>query len=144
LVLTFINLLLALPLGDRQPFYPCVGEHFFHPCWVLPRGAASTDEPIFLVQLALVIPIIPFDHGDFRVCKCGYPADNVVVRTGLLELGDEILHGDAAGRKLQAAAAIDDLNVIVHGSSWRITYQSSRSGAERCEWRWWNFPQVPG
>src|SRR5205085_9570782 len=71
---------------------------------VLPRLS------ILFVELFLVLPVILFDERDLLTGEGWNPADDLVVSSPFLEIGNEVQHGDPAGGKLRSPAIVNDLN----------------------------------
>jgi hypothetical protein len=65
------------------------------------------DAAILLIQLAMVLSIIALDDAYLFPREDGNPAQDLLVGLPALKVRDEILHGNAAGGKLQPAAAIN-------------------------------------
>jgi hypothetical protein len=60
----------------------------------------------FLIVIADEI----FEQGDLVVAQSGNPAANLLVGCAVSEMGQQILHGDPARRKLRSAAVVHDFN----------------------------------
>jgi hypothetical protein len=105
-----VFLLAALP----QP-----GETFFRRPFrlgktksLLPNALLGpiADTAVLLIQLTLVFSIIALDDGYLLRREDGNPAHDLLEGFPALKVGDEILHGNAAGGELEPTAAIDNRN----------------------------------
>src|SRR5277367_1604890 len=57
---------------------------------------ALPNAAVLFVQLRLMFPVIAFNDGNFLGGKGGYPANDVVMAAPSLEVGNQILDGNAA------------------------------------------------
>src|SRR5260370_26479048 len=91
-------LLLATAQRFLHPFEPELAGFLWKTKALQPDlfGDVGPDLLVFLVQFGLVLAIVTLDDRDFLGPKGGNPTDNLLVRACFLEIGDQVLHGDAA------------------------------------------------
>src|SRR5438105_13651291 len=77
-------------------------------------SGSGFDQPILLVEFRTMIVVIALDDGNLFEGEHWHPASNIVVGAATIEVGHEILHGDAAGRKLKSAPAIYNGDFLFH------------------------------
>jgi len=76
---------------------------------------ALANPTIFLQYFTSVLVDVSFDRLYLSFGKRWHDFQNLLVRAAQLEIGHQILHGDATGRELWAAATIDDRDLSIHG-----------------------------
>jgi len=69
--------------------------------------AVGPDATLVLVEFILVLAVVTLDDRDLLVSQTGEPVDDLVVGAPVLEVRDQVVDGDPAGRELEPSATID-------------------------------------
>jgi hypothetical protein len=92
----------SVPLGEANPLQPDLFR------------AVRLDATFVLIQLVLVLPIVALDDRDLFVSQTGDPADDLVVGAPRLEVRNQVMNGDPAGRELDPSATINQSDLFLH------------------------------
>src|SRR5258708_6666042 len=105
-------------LQSRHAFFPrAVGFGKLQAVLANLLFAPFPGPAVLLVKFLLMVQVEPFDDGNFLVRQRGNPTDDFLVTAAFLKIGHQVQDGDAAGRKLLTAAAIDNRDFASHGFS---------------------------
>src|SRR5262249_2898507 len=77
-------------------------------------GHVGPNAAVFFVELVLMLVIISLHEGDLFVAQGWHRAHNLLISAASLKIGNQVLHGNPAGRKLQTTTTINEGNLSLH------------------------------
>src|SRR5882672_1193449 len=93
--------------------------NFFNFWRIGSRGISLLDAAFFLHDFLIMLLDVALHDPDIFHRQDRHDRHDLLVRALLLEVGNQVLHSDAAGGELRPPAAIDDLDIRLHGTSSR-------------------------
>jgi hypothetical protein len=74
----------------------------------------GSDAALVLVKFVLVLPVVVLDDPDLLVSQTGEPAHDLLVGATLLEVRNQVVNRDPAGRELEPSATINKCDLFLH------------------------------